>query len=42
MEVIDAWNREVVLNSYIIQPMIVNIHSYRAIFLFYKKDRCTK
>ena len=42
MEVIDTWNREVILNSYIIQPIVVDTYSHRAIFLFHEKDRCTK
>ena len=42
MEVIDAWDREVVLNGNIIQATIVDTHSHRAVFLFHKKDRCAK
>ena len=42
VEVIDAGDRKVVLNGNIIQPMIVDTHSHRAVFLFHKKDRCAK
>ena len=38
VEVIDAWDREVVFDSDIIEATIVDTHSHGAVFLFHKKD----
>ena len=42
VEVVDAWYREIVFNSDIVQAMVIDTHSHRSIFLFHKKNRCTK
>ena len=42
VEVINAWDGEVVLNSNIIETTIVDTHPHRSIFLFHEKDGCTK
>ena len=42
VEVINAWNREVVFDSDVVQATIIDTHSHRSIFLFHKENRCTK
>ena len=42
VEVINAWDREIVFNSNIIETTIVDTHSHGSIFLFHEKDGCTK
>ena len=42
VEVINAWNREVVLDSDIVEATIVDTHTHRSVFLFHEKDGCTE
>ena len=42
VEVIDAGNREVVLDSDIIEATIVDTHAHGSVFLFHEKDGCTE
>ena len=42
VEVINAWDREIVLDSDIIEATIVDTHSHGSVFLFHEKDGGTE
>ena len=42
VEIIDAWDREVVFDSDIIEATIVDTHTHGSVFLFHEKDGCTE